>query len=205
MAPVNWEEAFRHKRARGRLWPRAWPRRHLPPHPPTWDQAFGVLLGPLGFLALAAMIPHVGSAQLVGLAYVGAGLAGVAVSALDGLRSDWRARMIWALGALILGSALLVDGQGGMVSRAVQAAALALQAFAALIVLGSLKRRVVLVHIVAACSAAAPTVLIVAVLSQSPSMSGWMLGALHALSLIAFGLTRVARRPRGLRTVARDE
>jgi hypothetical protein len=211
MAPVDWEETFRHKRVHGRLWARPRIARPLsrrsgrPLRPPTWDQVFGVLLGPLGFMALAAMAPSTTSSQLVGVAYLGAGLAGIAVSAVDDLRSDWRARMIWSIGALGLGAILLAGGAPSLPGRAAEAASLALQTFAALAVLGGLRRRRrLLVHAVAAASAAAPTVLIVATLSHTPLIAGWTLGALHALSLVAFGLARVARRPRGLRTLPRE-
>jgi hypothetical protein len=206
MAPQEWETVLVTRRAHGHLWPVARPPRPRPgrPRPPTWDQAFGILLGPLGFIILAATLPSATSGQLVGLAYLFAGLAGIGVSAVDDLRSDWRARMVWSVGALLVGAVLMAASTAGIVSRAVQVAGLSLQVFAGLAILRALRRRRFTLHLVAAASAAAPTVLIVMVLARSPGRAHWIPGALEALSLIAFGLLRVARRPRGQRMIARN-
>jgi hypothetical protein len=206
MAPKEWETALVSRRAHGRFWTITPPPRPRPgrPRPPTWDQAFGILLGPLGFIVLATTLPSATTGQLTGVAYLAAGLAGLAVSAVDDLRSEWRARMTWSVGALMVGVALAAGWPDAPGDRALQVAGLGLQAVAGLAVLGTLRRRRFTLHLVAAASAAAPTALIVLDLAGDPTMGPWIPGVLEALSLIAFGLLRVARRPRGRRMVGHE-
>ena len=144
------------------------------------------------------------SAELAGLAYLGAGLAGLAVSAVDDRRSDWRARMAWSVGALTLGGGQLLGRPDSESVIILETIALAVQAGAALSVLANLRLSRLLMRTVTAVSAAAPTALILLpILMHPPYRPVWLAGVLHALSMIAFGLSRVARRPRGLRFLTR--
>ncbi len=194
-----------HDAKRSWRWPGSEPfaPRRRPPRPPTWDQAYGLLLGPLGFLALFAGLQAITSEHLIGLAVFGAGLAGIAVSAVDDRRSDWRARMAWSIGSAAQGAVMLIAPPESAVGQALLTGALGLQAVSALTVLANLRHSRLMTRAITALSAAAPAALVVLALIHSAAQPRWAWGALEAMSLIAFGLLRVARRPRALRLMTR--